>query len=210
VRRVFCIVALVWGRLVMTLNSIKNKRALAVVVAVAVLGAVTGVVYHRGNAPAVPPRAGTVAHFSLSSPRLPAPAIAFQNGNGQEVALSSFKGQVVLVNFWATWCVPCLKEMPSLDRLERDLGGGDFTVVPISIDRGGKAAVEAYFKRLDVASLGVYLDPEMRTAFPFGVTDLPVSVLIDRTGHIVGRMVGPAEWDAPEAKALIKAVIAER
>jgi thiol-disulfide isomerase/thioredoxin len=193
----------------MNLQLPKNWRTPAVVLAIAVLGAVSGVLFHRGNAPEAPPRAGTVAHFSLSIPRPPAPEVAFQDGNGHEVHLADFKGQVVLLNFWATWCVPCLKEMPSLDRLERDLGGAGFTVVPVSIDRDGKSAVETYFKRLGIANLGVFIDPEMRTVFPFGVKDLPQSVLIDRSGKIVGRKVGPAEWDSPEAKALIQHVVAE-
>lgn len=187
----------------------KNRRVRAVVVAVALLGAISGIFYHRGVAPETPPRMGTVAHFSLSNPRPPAPRVAFQDGSGREVPLADFKGQVVLLNFWATWCVPCLKEMPSLDRLERNLGGGSFTVLPVSIDREGKAAVEAYFKRLNISNLGVFLDPEMRTVFSFGVKDLPVSVLIDRSGRIVGRMVGPAEWDSADAEALVRYVVAE-
>ena len=189
----------------------RNFLVVAAVVAAVVVGSLMGVLRHRSDVPGgPPPLAGTVAHFSLSNPRLPAPAVAFRDRDGADVPLSSFRGRVVLLNFWATWCLPCLKEMPSLDRLQGAFGGPDFTVVPVSIDRDGRAVAEPYFERLGIKNLALYLDPESRTVFSFGVHDLPVSVLLGRNGRVVGRMAGPAEWDSPEAEALVRYLIAEK
>ena len=123
--------------------------------------------------------------------------------------MASFRGRVVLVNFWATWCIPCLREMPTLNGLEKALGGPDFAVAAISIDRGGAATAAPWLEQNGIKDLALYLDPESRAAFAFRARELPVSVLIDRKGRVVGRMTGPAEWDAPEAQALIRAVLAE-
>jgi thiol-disulfide isomerase/thioredoxin len=184
----------------------------AAVLAAVVLGGAAVFVHYRPQAGnGALPLAGTVAHFSLSTPRLPAPAVNIGDADGNMLAFpSSANGRVTLVNFWATWCIPCLKEMPSLDRLQAALGGPDFSVMAVSIDRGGKETAMPWLERNDVHQLQPAFDPEARAAFAYKATELPVSVLIDRKGNVVGRMVGPAEWDAPEARALIAAVIAEK
>jgi thiol-disulfide isomerase/thioredoxin len=187
----------------------------AAVVAVVVLGGVAGIVHYRssvpnGVQPFSGPLSGAVAHFSLSNPRLPAPAADFRDVDGKEVSLAGFRGRVVLLNFWATWCIPCLKEMPALDRLQGAVGGSDFTVATVSIDRGGAADAKSWFDRNGIRDLPLYLDPDSKAAFAFRASDLPTSVIVDRAGRVVGRMVGPAEWDAPAAKALIRALIAEK
>lgn len=182
----------------------------AAIVALVVLGGVAGIVHYRPGGPGgTPPLTGTVAHFSWSNPRLPAPDAMMSDPDGKSLSLASFRGRVVLVNFWATWCIPCLKEMPALDGLEKTLGGPDFTVVPVSIDRGGAATAAPWFEQNGIRDLMLYLDPQSRAAFAFRASELPTSVLIDRKGRVVGRMIGPAEWDAPEATALIRAVMAE-
>jgi thiol-disulfide isomerase/thioredoxin len=185
-----------------------------VVVAIAAViaaGAVTLVFTHRADDQGgSPPLAGTVAHFSLSNPRLPAPAVAFSDVEGKEVSLAAFRGRVVLVNFWATWCLPCLKEMPALDRLQARVGNADLVVAAVSIDRGGRATAEPWLEQNGIRNLTLYLDPAARTAMAFRVSELPVSVLIDRGGNVVGRMVGPAEWDAPEAEALVRHIAAKK
>ncbi len=182
----------------------------AAIVALVVLGGVAAIVHIRSAGPdGTLPLAGTVAHFSLSNPRLPAPDAVVSDPDGKSLSLASFRGRVVLVNFWATWCIPCLKEMPTLDGLEKALGGPDFAVAVVSIDRGGAATAAPWLEQNGIKSLTLYLDPESRAAFAFKANELPASVLIDRKGRVVGRMTGPAEWDAPEAKALIRAVMAE-
>jgi thiol-disulfide isomerase/thioredoxin len=190
--------------------------AVAAIAAIAFLGALTAVLIRpSGDSGGALPLAGTVAHFSLSNPRLPAPPVTIQDGDGREIALADFRGRVVLLNFWATWCVPCLKEMPALDRLEGRLGGSDFAVVAVSIDRTGKAAAEPWLRQAGIQHLKIYLDPQSRAPFAFrnalgtSSIELPVSVLLDREGRVVGSLKGAAEWDAPEAEALIRAVMKE-
>jgi thiol-disulfide isomerase/thioredoxin len=190
--------------------------AVAAIAAIAFAGALTAVfTYRSGGSGGALPLAGTVAHFSLSNPRLPAPPVVVQDGDGRGISLADFRGRVVLVNFWATWCVPCLKEMPALDRLEGRLGGDDFEVIAVSIDRTGKAAAEPWLRQNGIQHLKVYLDPQSRAPFAFrGVLgtssiELPVSVLIDRQGRVVGSLKGAAEWDSSEAEALIRAVMRE-
>ena len=184
--------------------------------AIAFAGALTAVLTHRtGNSGGALPLAGTVTHLSLSNPRLPAPPVMVQDADGREVSLADFRGRVVLVNFWATWCVPCLKEMPALDRLEGRVGGSDFAVAAVSIDRTGRAAVETWFQQNGIGHLNIYLDPQSRAPFAFrgalgtSSIELPVSLLLDRQGRVVGSLKGAAAWDAPEAEALIRAVMKE-
>jgi thiol-disulfide isomerase/thioredoxin len=209
-RRVFFIV-LVAFRVAMTRRLSSTSLIVAAIVALVALGGVAGILHNRPGGPGgAPPLAGTVAHFNLLNPRRPAPAASFGSVDGKDVALTTFRGQVVLVNFWATWCLPCLSEMPSLDRLQAKLGGSDFSVAAVSIDRGGRATAEPWLQEHGIRNLTLYLDPQSRTALGFRVAELPVSVLIDRKGRMVGRMVGPAEWDAPEALALVRHVITEK
>jgi thiol-disulfide isomerase/thioredoxin len=196
----------------MTRRFPKSVLVVAAVLAAVVLGGVAAFVHYRSQAGnGALPLAGTVAHFSLSTPRLPAPAVSVADADGAAIALpSSLNGRVTLVNFWATWCIPCLKEMPSLDRLQAALGGPNFSVVAVSIDRAGKETALPWLEQNGIHRLKPAFDPEAHAAFAYKATELPVSALIDRKGNLVGRMVGPAEWDAPEARALIAAAIAEK
>ena len=119
-------------------------------------------------------------------------------------------GKVTLVNLWATWCAPCVAEMPSLDRLQGDMGTNDFEVVAISVDKGGAATVAPFFAKQDIRHLRMYLDPAGAVLRPLDVSAMPTSILIDRTGREVGRMKGEAKWDGPQAKALIRHYIEQR
>lgn len=151
---------------------------------------------------------GDVKDFTLALSREKAPSIAFEQ-DGKEVALKDFSGKVLLVNFWATWCAPCLKELPSLDGLERDLGGPDFAVVAIAADARGPEIAAQYLKKLDIGHLKLYRDPMLRlTSAIGGANVLPVSILYDRKGREIGRMVGEADWSSAEARRLVKAAIA--
>jgi thiol-disulfide isomerase/thioredoxin len=137
-------------------------------------------------------------------PPVPTPLEAFADVAGFRVRLGDFEGQVVLVNFWATWCAPRVREMPSLDRLQAALGDRGLSVVAVSIDRGGVKVIRPFAKRLGLAHLGLYHDPKGALLQAFGVTGLPASFVIDRNGKIVGAYAGPAEWDGPEPRALIE------
>jgi thiol-disulfide isomerase/thioredoxin len=138
------------------------------------------------------------------------PEIAFTDGAGAGHKLAEWKGKVVLVNLWATWCAPCKKEMPSLARLQAKLGGADFTVLPISLDRGGPDKPGKYLTAAKLDGLGLYLDSANALLQTLQAPGLPLSVLLDREGREIARMAGPAEWDSAEAETIIKDAIASK
>jgi thiol-disulfide isomerase/thioredoxin len=123
---------------------------------------------------------------------------------GQQVHLDSFHGRVVLLNLWATWCPPCVAEMPALDKLQADLGGEGLVVVAVSTDAQGIKKSAPFYRRAGIAHLDLYNDTRSALPQALKVNGLPVSLLLDRDGNVVGRMDGPADWDSPEAKALIE------
>lgn len=152
----------------------------------------------------------------LIVPKTPAPAVdlTFFGPDGTDLKLSSFRGRAVLLNLWATWCLPCRAEMPALDRLQAALGGADFEVVAINIDTARLERRQAFLKEADVERLAFYADP---TANVFQVlkraakaTGLPTTILIDSDGCELGIMSGPAEWDSEDALRLIKAILDEK
>ncbi len=168
----------------------------------------------RGNGPVMPESkpetAGAVGTFVRKPSPEAVPNVSFQDGNGQPVSLDSFKGRVVLLNLWATWCVPCRKEMPALDRLQAALGGPDFEVVALSIDRSGVAGTRKFLDSVAVSKLKLYADPTARLANEFKAIGLPTTLLLDRQGREIGRLIGPAEWDEGEAKALVEKAVAAK
>ncbi|RKF15337.1 TlpA family protein disulfide reductase [Roseovarius spongiae] len=123
----------------------------------------------------------------------------FRNARGDDLSLSDFGGRTVLLNIWATWCVPCREEMPTLDRLEARLGGEDFHVLALSIDRGGLDAVHAFYSEIGIRHLEIYLADQTRAMLGFGVVGLPTTILIDTRGREIARRIGPAEWDSAAA-----------
>jgi thiol-disulfide isomerase/thioredoxin len=141
-----------------------------------------------------------------SVPR-PLPELIFEDANGKALALTDFSRKLVLLNVWATWCTPCRKEMPALDRLQQQLGGPGFEVVALSIDRGGAAAVQAFYEELDIRALSVYVDRTSEAASKLGAIGIPTTVLVDRQGRELWRKVGPAEWDGTEALELLRRYI---
>jgi thiol-disulfide isomerase/thioredoxin len=135
---------------------------------------------------------------------------AFQNASGQPVSLETFRGRVVLLNLWATWCLPCRKEMPALDRLQAALGGPEFEVVALSIDRAGAGPSKKFLDSTGVAKLALYVDPTAKLGNEFKAVGLPTTILIGRDGREIGRLLGPAAWDAEDAMALIKSAVAAK
>ncbi len=146
---------------------------------------------------------GQVQNFILADALEPAPALAFQDADGNALSLEDFRGQYVLLNLWATWCGPCKREMPSLDRLQASLGGQNFRVLALSEDRTGVEDVKAFFGEIGIENLVIYIDETASSSRKFGVSGLPGTILLDPQGNMVGRMIGPAEWDSPEAVALL-------
>jgi thiol-disulfide isomerase/thioredoxin len=135
----------------------------------------------------------------------PVADLKFVDRTGAARSLAEFGGRFVLLNAWATWCAPCRKEMPSLDRLQQTLGGADFEVVALSIDRGGVFAVESFYEELDLRALRVYVDSSAEVLPKLGAPGIPVSVFVDRSGRELWRVVGPARWDDPRVVARLRA-----
>jgi thiol-disulfide isomerase/thioredoxin len=147
---------------------------------------------------------GSMETFHPSSPPKPAADISFTDAAGRKLTLADFRGRVVLLNFWATWCVPCVEEMPSLDRLQAKLSGRSFAVVAISVDRQGLDLVRPFLARTQIQNLDTYLDPPGASMRAFGVRGLPTTLVIDQEGREAGRIEGMARWDTPEAEALLR------
>lgn len=160
----------------------------------------------RDAAPDAPPDAPFVASFEKFTPTLPRPApdLAFVDAEGRTARLDDFVGQTVLLNLWATWCAPCVKEMPALDRLQAKLGGADFQVIALSLDAKGAEVVDPFFEKAGLTSLAKYYDPTSAAMEAFRPPGLPTSILIDAQGREIGRVLGDAAWDSPEAEALIR------
>ena len=207
-----------------------NKR-LALIVAGGIAGLGLGLagVYGfsalRGNAggdpacrPAValakkiaPLARGEVAAVNVAKSPLKIPDLAFKDAAGKRLTLADFRGRTVLLNLWATWCVPCRKEMPTLDALEGELGGPRFQVVAVNIDTRNPERPKQFLKDIGVKKLSFYADPSAK-AFQdlksigraFG---MPTTLLVDPHGCEIGSIAGPAEWASKDAVALIKAAL---
>jgi len=148
-------------------------------------------------------------NFVMHDAPKPVAAINFDDAQGRSRSLAEFKGKVVLLNIWATWCGPCRKEMPALDRLQAALGGPEFEVVALSIDRGGTDAVRKFFADIGIRTLAMYLDSSRQALRTLSALGLPTTLLIDREGREIGRLIGPAEWDSPEMIEFVRCVVAK-
>ena len=150
---------------------------------------------------------GHMAAFVFRKQPEPLPAFTFQDADGRERTLADWRGKVVLLNLWATWCVPCRKEMPALDRLQAELGSDRFEVVAVSVDRAGLKGARKFLDATKASRLGLYADPSARAAATLRAIGLPSTLLVDGEGREIGRLLGPAEWDSDDAKRLIRAVV---
>jgi thiol-disulfide isomerase/thioredoxin len=211
------------------MNTPKNKPGALMQIAagVLILAAITGYYLLKGDprkagpeteavpqavAPAGLSRdlaTGAIAAFLVKPERKEAPDIAFADAAGKPLKLSDWRGRVVLLNLWATWCAPCRKEMPDLARLQTELGSEQFEVVAVSIDMKGAEASAAFLKETGADSLKLYVEPTTKILNELQAIGLPVTLLIDRKGLEIGRLIGPADWASPEAKALIQAALNE-
>ncbi len=150
---------------------------------------------------------GEMAAFVFKKSPESLPDVAFLDGTGKERSLKDWRGKVVLLNLWATWCVPCRKEMPGLDRLQAELGSDTFEVVAVSVDKTGIEGARKFLGQVKSEKLAVYADPGVRITSTLKAIGMPATILIDREGREIGRLVGPAEWDSKEAKDLIAAAM---
>lgn len=167
----------------------------------------TSEVVRLGAPDAVTPVASTGADklekFKGAEPK-PMPPLSFVDAEGRRIDLADFNDRVILLNLWATWCGPCVKEMPSLDRLQAQLGGDAFQVVALSLDRGGRTAVEPFYKKTGVQNLTVFLDPASESMKALSLRGLPTTILVDPEGRELGRVEGAVEWDSPEVVAFLR------
>jgi thiol-disulfide isomerase/thioredoxin len=129
--------------------------------------------------------------------------VRFVDANGRRMSLADFRGRQVLLNIWATWCGPCREEMPTLERLQVQLGGPDFQVVALSIDREGVDVVRDFYAELDLQVLRIYVDTSTMAPINLNVLGVPTTLLLDGNGREIGRYTGPTEWDS---EAVVNAI----
>jgi thiol-disulfide isomerase/thioredoxin len=155
---------------------------------------------------------GEVAAVQVAQAPAPLPDLAFNGPDGRPTTLSAFRGKTLLVNLWATWCLPCLTEMPALDALQGALGGADFEVVAINIDTRHPDKPRKWLADKNVARLAYYADPQAKVFQDLRavkkIEGMPVSLLVDPAGCELALLQGPAEWSSPDARALIGAALA--
>ncbi|WP_162180430.1 TlpA disulfide reductase family protein [Methylocapsa aurea] len=180
------------------------------------LGSILGLAAGTGQAlPAgvdPPPFQTRVAQFIVFEPALAAPAIRLERIDGKLIDLAGFRGKAVLVNFWATWCPPCRRELPLLAELQEIVRSEPLEIVAISIDKEGSRAVQPFLERLNIKRLRPYLDPRGQIAkgigdngpAPFVLYGLPISYIIDRDGCVAGYLVGEADWTSSTGRALLR------
>jgi thiol-disulfide isomerase/thioredoxin len=205
-----------------------RRRLVALGILLVVGGAVAGAVYGIGafkrNAAdgactgavalaqrMAPLARGEVAAFAVADVPLRLPNLAFKDAAGNERHLADWRGRTVLFNLWATWCVPCRKEMPALDTLEQKLGGPGFEVVAVNIDTRDPAKPRAWLKDVGIARLGYYSDASARVFQDLKsigrATGMPTTLLVDAVGCEIGTVAGPAEWASEDAVKLVTAAL---
>lgn len=145
--------------------------------------------------------------LKLSDPPLPVPPITFTDGDGATYGLDKFAGRGVVLNLWATWCAPCVAELPSLAALARALGPAHVVVLPLSGDRGGAPVVRRFYQERGIVGLGVWLDPKGAAEEALKIRGVPTTLLIDGTGRERARLEGAADWASPEAQATIRKLL---
>lgn len=147
--------------------------------------------------------------FVLWEEPRPVPALAFEDGDGRALALDAFRRKVVVLNVWATWCPPCREEMPTLDSLQAKLGGDDLEVLALSIDQAGPKVVREFFDEIAIKHLRLYIDPTAQALNILDIAGIPATLLIDREGRELGRLIGATEWDSPKMLQFLRQVIKE-
>ena len=161
----------------------------------------------RAEASSCEPVPDALAKFQPADAPPPEALVSFLEDNQREVTLADWHGKGIVVNFWATWCAPCVEEMPALDELHADLAGDGIAVLAVSSDTGGADVVRAFYQKMGIKHLAVLTDTRSRMAQSLGVFGLPTTILFNAEGKDVGRVVGPAEWNAPEIVAFLRACL---
>jgi thiol-disulfide isomerase/thioredoxin len=139
----------------------------------------------------------------------PVPDTSFYDMDGNEISIADYRGKTIILNFWATWCAPCVAEMASLDRLQEQLSGTNMEVLAINEDRDGEAAASAFFEERGLSHLRILIDRDMKLSRAANVTAMPTTLLINREGEEVAAVLGEAEWDSPDIVAYLKQCLGE-
>ncbi len=144
--------------------------------------------------------------FDMRETPIAVPDLSFADADGSVRTLDDYRGKYVLVNVWAAWCAPCRKELPTLDGLQRTLGGPTFEVIALSTDTGQRPVVERLFTEVSVTDIEALIDDTGSAMRDLGLYALPTTLLIDGNGQEIGRKIGPADWDGPDAVKFFEAL----
>jgi thiol-disulfide isomerase/thioredoxin len=183
---------------------------IAAVFAFAPSGAVTGGLSEATRAKVQALQTGDMKKLVLHPAPQAVAAAPYTTAEGKTARLSEHTGKIVLLNFWATWCAPCRKEMPMLAELQSELGGADFEVITLATGRNDPAAMARFFAEIGISNLPLHTDANSAVAREMGVLGLPATVLIARDGTEVARLLGDADWASDSAKNILKALIAAK
>lgn len=148
-------------------------------------------------------KTGDMRKLVVHAEPVPVGQVAFTDKAGAEHVLADSDGRLRLVNFWATWCAPCRTEKPSLDALQRGMGGADFEVIAIATGRNDPAAIERFNAEVGVTALETNYDPKSALARAMNVPGLPVTIVLNREGQEIARLMGGADWDSESARAIL-------
>ena len=181
--------------------------AMAAFGALWVLYVIVSATVYPSREPVADIAATTLEGFEFATGPQPGPRARFVDGTGREITLANKAGKVILLNLWATWCSPCVRELPTLDRLQAELGSDRFEVVALNMDREGLEVIEPFYTEHGIEHLAPYNDAKFAMPREIKVAGLPATLLISARGLQIGRLIGTAEWDSPEAKALIERYI---
>ncbi|MEI9996269.1 MAG: TlpA disulfide reductase family protein [Rhizomicrobium sp.] len=174
--------------------------------------AIAGVLYGMSAKPvhadgAAPP--ATLAPFAAAKAPVPVPQVAIGDASGARLSLAAFKGRYVLLNLWAPWCAPCVRELPALAKLKVAAAGPRLAVIAVDVGRGTAADARSFLDDHDARALDTYVDSNSALLRAFATYGLPLTILIDPKGREIGRALGPAAWDSPEAIAWFKGLAAK-
>jgi len=182
----------------------RRLRAALVVLGLGAITAAGFATYMAGRGGPHEPESSARSGIGWAAAARDVPQMTFLGPAERPYTLEEFRGKLVLVNIWATWCAPCREEMPALDRLQQALGGPDFEVVALSIDKDGMAAVRRFYDEIGIRALAPYVDPSMRAGSALRIVGVPTTLLLDRQGGERWRKTGPEKWDSPEIVAALR------